>query len=210
MAIGGQRYAIGINYIYELCTKLKRLIPKRIVITGAPGTGKTSLIDMLRDQGYHCFPEIIREFTSEEIKNGDPSTFTSNPIVFASDSRAFNRRLITGRVAQFSEASEIKAPIVFFDRGLPDVLAYMDFFEQRYENDFTDVVSKHLYDQVFILPPWYDIYKGDEGRYESFEEAEQLHKHLNETYKAFNYNPVIIPKGSVEERFSFLLNSTEQ
>lgn len=206
----GQRYAIGVNIIYELCTKLKRLIPKRIVITGAPGTGKTSLVDLLQETGYYCFPEIIREFTSEEIKNGDPATFSSNPIVFANDSLDFNRRLIEGRVSQYLQSGQLGKEIVFFDRGLPDVLAYMDFFDQDYGEEFTNTISEHKYDQVFILPPWLDIYKGDDGRYESFEEAEHLHRHLYDTYEAFGYDPVIVPKGPVSNRLEFLLNQLKQ
>ena len=34
---------------------------KRIIITGGPCSGKTSIIDSLKDNGYKCFNEISRE-----------------------------------------------------------------------------------------------------------------------------------------------------
>ena len=34
-----------------------------VVITGGPGTGKTTIIDALIEQGYACFPEISRKIT---------------------------------------------------------------------------------------------------------------------------------------------------
>ena len=40
-------------------------MPKKIVITGGPGSGKTSLIDFLEENGYQCQNEISRQVTLE-------------------------------------------------------------------------------------------------------------------------------------------------
>ena len=42
----------------------------RIVITGAPGTGKTSIINSLKQRGFNCIDEISREIISNQIANG--------------------------------------------------------------------------------------------------------------------------------------------
>ena len=43
---------------------------KKIVITGAPGTGKTSIIAQLKKLGHSCSEEISREIIAEQIASG--------------------------------------------------------------------------------------------------------------------------------------------
>ena len=45
---------------------------EKYVITGAPGTGKTTIIEHLKKIGYSCKEEISRKIISEQIaKNGE-------------------------------------------------------------------------------------------------------------------------------------------
>ncbi len=39
---------------------------RRIIITGAPGTGKTTLIEALRNSGLRCMAEPAREVIAEQ------------------------------------------------------------------------------------------------------------------------------------------------
>ena len=54
----------------------------KILITGGPGTGKTSVINELLNRGYFCFPEIVRELKSSKGSDGVKNYFDSNPIDF--------------------------------------------------------------------------------------------------------------------------------
>ena len=179
---------------------------KRIVITGAPGTGKTTVIKSLENSGYYCFHEIIRTMTLEAKKLQRPNTMLSNPIDFVDDSLAFNRALLQGRLEQFKQAGNLKEKILFYDRGIPDVLAYMDYFGQEYGKEFTEVSISNRYDQVFILPPWEEIYVQDNERLESYSQAVDLHVHLEETYRSLGYNIVEVPFGTVQQRLNFIIN----
>ena len=98
--------------------------PKRIVITGGPGTGKTSIINELKKKDFYCFEEIIRTLTLAAKKENDSSKHISNPIAFVNDPMLFNTNLLNGRIAQFKQATNIDHSISFFDRGIPDVLAH--------------------------------------------------------------------------------------
>ncbi len=178
--------------------------PKRIVITGGPGTGKTSLVRQLEENGFLCYHEIIRDLTSDAINGSDPSDFVTNPLAFVDDPFSFNEKILMGRLRQFQEASSATSPIVFFDRGMPDVLAYMDYFQQKYDDEFTNACYINRYDEVVILPPWERIYTSDNERFESFEEASAIHLALLKTYRQFDYTPVIVPTGTVEERLHFV------
>ena len=182
----------------------------RIVITGGPGTGKTSVINALKIKKFHCFDEIIRDLTLEAKKEGDSSTHKSNPIAFVNDPMTFNTNLINGRVDQFLQASTLKNEICFFDRGIPDVLAYMEFFNQEYGTEFVTPCKTYKYDMVFLLPPWESIYKSDNERFENFDEAQQIHNHLEKIYRNFGYQIIEVPFDTIEARTDFILNSVEQ
>ncbi len=180
---------------------------KRIVITGAPGTGKTSIIIKLEESKFFCFHEVIRTMTQEAKKNDGASPIVSNPIVSVSDPYEFNTKILNARVQQFKDAIHTNSDILFYDRGIPDVLAYMNYFNQPYEDHFISVCKKHRYDHIFLLPPWEEIYVSDGERYESFEQAKEIHLHLLETYTQLGYNCTIVPFGTVEERNGFILNT---
>ena len=185
---------------------MQTLNTKRIVITGGPSVGKTSLVENLKSLGYICFPEVIREFTIKETENKTDEHLKSNPIVFADDSLLFNQKLIAGRTKQYQESQQLNADYIFFDRGLPDVLAYMDFFDQTYDATFIKACEDMSYDLVFILPPWETIFAIDGERYESYEELVQLNKFLTERYTHFGNIPIVVPKETVEKRVQFILN----
>ena len=141
----------------------------------------------------------------EETENKDLDSLTSNPIVFAEDSLLFNQKLIAGRSRQYFEAQRLKTEFAFLDRGLPDVLAYMDYFDQSYDDEFRKICRDLSYDLVFILPPWKEIYALNEIRFESYEELEDLHTHLIERYTFFGNPPIVVPRDPVAQRSQFIL-----
>ncbi len=182
---------------------------QRIVITGAPGTGKTSIIKELENSRYFCYHEVIRDFTLEATKDSDPTTFKTNPLAFVEDPFEFNTKILNGRINQYLQSQKNIEPTIFFDRAIPDVLAYMDFFNQEYGTNFIEACRKYRYNSIFLLPPWEEIYVSDNERFESFDEAKQIHYHLEKTYRGYGYNIKLVPFGTVEERVDYILNSIE-
>jgi predicted ATPase len=173
---------------------------KRIVITGGPGTGKTSIINELINREFTCLEEISRQVTLEARKQGIDQLFLTQPLLFS-------ELLLKGRKAQFEKANTLESPVVFLDRGIPDVLAYMDFIGDKYPESFENICKENRYDQVFILAPWQDIYVSDSERYESFDQAVEIHEHLIRTYTKFGYELIDVPFESVRKRTDFILNS---
>ena len=99
---------------------------------------------------------------------------------------------------------------MFFYRGLPDVVAYLDYLNCSYPDYFKTICSQNTYDKVFILKPWKAIYEQDNERYETFEQALILHDFLVKTYTEYGYSIIETPYGTVEERLNFILNHLNQ
>ena len=43
---------------------------QKIVLIGGPGTGKTSVLNALKEKGFYCFDEVSREVTLKAQKEG--------------------------------------------------------------------------------------------------------------------------------------------
>jgi predicted ATPase len=168
------------------------------VITGGPGSGKTTLVNELEAKGFACLHEISRQITLEAQQQGIDQLFLEDPLLFS-------RKLLEGRLDQFKEAESREEEILFYDRGMPDVTAYMDYLGTNYPDDFRETCSKYKYDSIFVLPPWPEIYEQDNERYESYEEAEKIFKHLVQGYSKYDYNVHEVPIGDVTSRIEYIL-----
>ncbi len=175
---------------------------KKIVITGGPGTGKSSIINALLAQKQACMEEISRTVTLQAQQEGITQLFLTQPLLFS-------ERLLEGRRLQYKTASTMPHDIVFFDRGIHDVLAYLEYSNTPYPSHFKTAALRTTYDAVFILKPWEAIYKTDNERYESFAQAQQIHQHILKTYNAYHYTPIDVPFGTVKDRSAFILNTLE-
>ena len=172
--------------------------PKKIVITGGPGTGKSSIINHLKSKGFLCYEEISRQVTLQARKDGIEQLFLTKPLLFS-------KKLLEGRKQQYLKATQESENVVFLDRGLPDVLAYMDFIGDDYPNQFIETCATHQYEYVFVLAPWQEIFTSDSERYENFEQAIEIHHNLLKTYMRFGYQLIDVPFETIEKRSDFVL-----
>lgn len=173
---------------------------KRIVITGGPGSGKTTIIEKLSDMGYDIVPEISRQVTLEAKKQGISQLFLTDPLLFS-------KKLLEGRIEQYKVAENRESMHLFYDRGIPDVSAYMDYMGTDYPDYFQDSSQIYTYDEVFLLPPWESIYINDNERYESYEQAKLIYEFLYRKYADLGYNIYNVPEGNSKERAIFILET---
>lgn len=170
----------------------------KIIITGAPGTGKTSIIAQLKKLGYSCSEEISREIITEQITSG-------GKVLPWLNLEEFSQRVFFLRKAQY-----INAPtdsLHFFDRGLLDVIAYMKVDALPISKHYKEECNKYRYNTtVFYTPIWEKIYKNDSQRKEDLNSAITIERSLLDTYNSFGYLLNEIPKLSVVERANFILS----
>ena len=156
---------------------------------------KTTLLQALQSEFVTCFEEVFRVLFLQAKDRGVDSPFQDEPL-------ALSEKIIKGRVADFHAAAVSK--IHLYDRGIHDAIAYLDRIQVEVPKHFIEIGQSHIYDKVFILPPWQEIFANDQERIEKFEETEAIHNELIRTYTAYGMPPIVVPKLSVEKRVSFL------
>ena len=172
---------------------------KKIVITGGPGTGKSTVIAEFQRRKFDCMTEVSREVTLNARKNGTEQLFLENPILFS-------ELLLEGRINQYIESEKKNSTNVFFDRGIPDVHAYMNYLSVDYPKKYINSSNLYRYNYIFLMPPWEEIYISDHVRYENFEQALAIHNHLERAYKELDYKIIEVPIGTVSDRADFIFS----
>ena len=168
---------------------------KRYVLTGAPGSGKTTLLKALQSAQVTSFNEGFRKLFLKAKNRGVDSPFQDEPL-------SLSLEIIKGRIADFEATAVSKIHI--YDRGIHDAIAYLVGIRVDVPAHLIEICKSHVYDKVFILPPWEDIFRNDKVRIEDFSETEAIHLELMKTYTLYGMPPIIVPKLSVEDRIFFI------
>ena len=88
---------------------------RHAVLTGAPGAGKTSLLEAAAASGLATSPEIARQLFRQP---GGMALRESDPLAFAEAMTEAHRR-------EYERYADHRGPVVF-DRGFPDVVGFLD------------------------------------------------------------------------------------
>jgi len=169
----------------------------KYVITGGPGSGKSSLIAALAAQGLPTIAEGGRAIIRDQLAIGG----TALPWA---DRSAFAAQMLGWEMRSHHMADAIEGP-VFFDRGVPDVLGYLRLTGEPVPLHVETAARHFRYDQrIFIAPWWPDIYAGDAERKQSPEEAEATFRMMASVYAELGYTLVPLPLAPLEDRVRFV------
>lgn len=180
---------------------MKQNISTLYIITGGPGAGKTTLLHELSRHELVTVPEEGRRIIKEQMDSGGEGLPWLNKELFAE--MMFEESVKTYlRISQTTSAEP-----VFFDRGILDTLGYMKL-ENIPVPESMEVKAREMiyHNNVFILPPWKDIYENDPERKQTFEKSMLTFECMNEIYQEYGYNIIEVPKISVENRARFILD----
>jgi predicted ATPase len=171
--------------------------PPFFVITGGPGSGKTTLIEALAATGFATAREAGRQIIIKERQSGGRALPWVDPLAFA-------EAMLAHDIDSYATRRNATGP-VFFDRGIPDIIGYLRLEKMPVAPAMLHAARAHRYrDPVFICPPWPEIYTADNERKQSFDVAERTYRAMVEVYSEFGYGLIEVPRQDVEARIRFV------
>ena len=167
------------------------------VVTGGPGSGKTTTVNLLRNRGYKTTIEHARHFIdTERITGRTVEEIRKNQV-------AFQTGVLNMQIEQ--EAYLLPHEIVFLDRAIPDSLAYYRFLDLPVDDRLTNVLNAVAYKKIFILDPLPIV--NDYARLEDGEAQSKIHSLITAVYESLPFPVVHIPVLPPEERVDFILKN---
>ena len=169
-----------------------------IVITGGPGSGKTSILQALDRMGFSCVQETGRSIIRQRVEKNLPPRPAPGE---------FAKEMFTIDYTNYLRYTTRSEPI-FFDRSFMDSAALLQRFNPDYFEQVKKIISGHrFHNRVFIARPWKTIYVNDEERDQTFEEAVSTYEIMHRWYTSNGYELLVLPEVAVPERVKFILDS---
>lgn len=162
------------------------------VITGGPSSGKTTLINKLSSLGFETVPEAARAVIDKYAKKGVQTE------EIRKDEAVFQKLVLEMQLKM--EAKAPKGKVVFFDRGVPDSIAYY----RLYGLDTTPEMARNRYRRIFFLKQLQ--FHKDYARTEDAAAVKKINCLLMKTYRDLGYKIVLVPAVPVDERAKLVLS----
>jgi predicted ATPase len=174
------------------------------VITGGPGSGKTTVVNELAGRGFACVPEVARQIIQEQIRSNGDALPWANTARYAD-------LMMERSISSYLDNSACREP-TFVDRGIPDTLCYAGIIALHADAiaRMRQICETYRYNRlVFIAPPWEEIYQTDTERKQTFAEAVDVYDRMAATYRDCGYQLIELPKVTPRERAEFILRQLE-
>jgi predicted ATPase len=167
-------------------------------VTGGPGSGKSTLIDSLKNKGIACVPEVGRRIIQCQVPIDGKALPWKTPALYAE--MEFSVSLLN-----YFDADETRLTV--FDRGILDPAGFLSLnglpVPAHFETAFETIRYNHL---VFVAPPWAEIYARDKERKQEFAEAIGTYDAMVQLYGKAGYRLITLPLADVEARTVFVLD----
>ena len=180
---------------------------RKIVITGGPGTGKSSVIGALRDRGYTTIDEAAMPIKEAEQRKKEAGL----PYILPENDNAGFQRLIYSRQIELERNAY---GTTFVDRGLIDNIGYCRRFNTAIAPELELLCKSVAYEKVFIMDPLpSSCYKNECARDESAQESAHLGELIGQAYQDYGHKIVRVPymdganvQESIDLRVQYILD----
>lgn len=177
---------------------------KLVLITGCSGGGKSTLLDKLKENGFHTVPEPGRRIVAEEMAGNGNVTGNALPWV---DLKAFALRAVEMATNDLASVQNHHG-LVFFDRGLIDAALALEYSSgTAYREILGD--QQHYFNKVFLAPPWPEIYVQDDERKHDFQSAVDEYNRIQSALIELKYDICLLPKTTVSQRVEYIINQID-
>jgi predicted ATPase len=164
-------------------------------MSGAPGSGKTAVIERLRDD-VRVVTEPARAILAEQRASGGTGTWDQDVALFV--------RLLLERAVADHQRARMRGGITVFDRGIPDCVVYADRAGVDRSSSVDASITYRYEREVLFFEPWREIYTTDDERTLDFDGAAAFGEDLMNEYSRCGYSIVTVPKVSVADRVAFV------
>ena len=166
--------------------------PRRILITGCSGGGKSTLIAALTAAGLATVPEPGRRIIAA-VRAGQPGALPwDDPLGFA-------RHALEMARGDFHAAP---GGPVFFDRGVIDAACAVRHLTGQPLAELVAGVRYH--DPVFLAPPWREVFAPDDDRQHGFDAAVAEYARIADALTELDHGVALLPRATVAARVSFV------
>ena len=173
--------------------------PRRFVVTGGPGAGKSTLIAALAEAGIHTFEEAGRAILRQQDAIGGPAHAARDPMAYAEAMLQWDMR-------SYAESERHAGPVVF-DRGVADTMGYLRLIGRPVPAHMERAARLYRYaEPVFVAPPWRDIYVHDAERTHGWDIAVATHDEVRAVYIELGYAIAELPLADVGTRVRFVID----
>lgn len=171
------------------------IVMKTYILTGGPGTGKSSLLNYLElYHGEHVIREAAEDYIKLRQAEGQPAPWTEED---------FQEKIMHLQL-QRKHALSPTLPRVFIDRGIADGLTYRPRGQV-----YTTILyhaQQECIDKVFLLDTL-GITETTAVRRENHAQALELSNKLERTYQTLGHQPIHIPAAPLKERAQLILEA---
>lgn len=166
------------------------------VFTGAPSSGKTSVIEELAHRGYAVQSEVARELIETALRRGK----TIVEIRDRAHVQDLQRRIVRLKLAR--ERGLNRDTLVFNDRGTPDSIIYYRL--AGLDPKEAIAASRHFRYRAVFLFERLPLVK-DDVRTEDTAQAVEIESQLIEAYTSLGYELIRVPVLPITARADFIL-----
>jgi predicted ATPase len=168
------------------------------VISGGPGSGKTTVLQELARRGYPVASEVARQIIQEQVQSDGMALPWR-------DREAYTVLMLERSIVSYLANTPASRP-TFSDRGIPDALCYARLIGFSREHFILDACRQYRYAPlVFLAPPWKEIYKTDSERKQDIAEAERTFDQMVEVYRECDYTIAELPRLTPAARAEFII-----
>lgn len=168
----------------------------RVILTGGPGVGKTTVLRELASLGYATVDESARAIIRERVAAG----LSPRP-----EPGAFAAEILRRDMSKYQQTSE-HGGWTFFDRSALEAVGMVQEASAMSAPEVAALLAGFsFHPSVFILPPWPEIYTKDDERDHSLDHCIAVHAALVSWYTKCGYQLQEVPRLTPADRAGHVL-----